>query len=222
MLTRAASLDGPQRPPENGKARQLVVFLHGLGADGNDLIGLAPLLREALPEAHFAAPNAPYPCDMSPYGYQWFSLLERSPEALYAGVEQVRETLNRYLDGLLASLGLPPSKLAIVGFSQGTMTALHAMLRRPQPCAAVVGFSGMLVAGAGLKDEVRSKPPVCLIHGDADMVVPPAMLTDAAAALLKSGVPVEAHSRPGLAHAIDPEGLDIAAQFLKRHLGYSA
>ena len=213
-----STLAGPEMPPKSGKAKHLVVFLHGLGADGNDLLGLAPLMKDALPDAHFASPNAPFACDMASYGYQWFGFTDHSMPALLAGVERARPLLDRYLDAKLAALKLPWSKLAVVGFSQGTMTGLHTLLRREESCAAIVGFSGALIAGPTFKNEIKSRPPVCLMHGDADMVVPFAQLAEAAAALRDAGVPVEAHPRPGLGHSIDPEGLEIATRFLRRHL----
>lgn len=207
-------LSGPERTPKSGgKPSSLVILLHGLGADGNDLIGLAPLLAEMLPDAHFIAPNAPQPCDMAPYGYQWFSLRDWSQEAMLNGADEAAPTLDAYVDELLERFALPESKLAWVGFSQGTMMSLKVALLRDEPCAGIVGFSGALVAR-----EVASRPPVCLIHGDADMVVPFQAMGFAEKALKEAGVPVETHRRTGLGHGIDPEGLDIAGKFLKARL----
>jgi phospholipase/carboxylesterase len=203
------------RPPASrGKAKQLVVLLHGWGADGPNLIDLGDVLGQVLPDAHFIAPNAPYPCEANPFGYQWFSLMDRSPANLQAGVENASNILNGFLDQQLEQLGLDHSKLALVGFSQGTMTGLHVALRRTPQIAALVGFSGSLLAPERLASELKSKPPVCLIHGDSDDVVPYAALAAAKQALSAAGVPVHAHSRPMLGHSIDMEGLKIAAEFL--------
>src|SRR5690348_15512866 len=140
-------LQGPSLPPASrGKPKQVVVLLHGVGADGNDLIGLADYWRELLPDAAFVAPNAPYPCDMAPYGYQWFSLQDRTPAMIEAGVRATAPILDHFIDATLASLGLEERNLALVGFSQGTMMSLFAAPRRARPVAGVLGFSGALVA----------------------------------------------------------------------------
>lgn len=212
-------LDGPRHGPARGTpARALVVFLHGLGADGHDLISLAPLLEPLLPGTAFVSPHAPFPCDMAPMGRQWFSLQNRDPDLLLAGVAAAAPVLNAFLDKELERLGLTDDRLALVGFSQGTMTALHVALRRPRPCAVVVGFSGALLKPEVLSAEIRSRPPVLLIHGDADQVVPFAALAQAEQALKRNGVPVAAYRRPGLGHGIDQEGLQLCASALARHL----
>lgn len=209
-------LSGPEQAPASGKVKQLVMFLHGLGADGNDLISLAPLMVDALPDTQFVSPDAPFDCDLAPYGRQWFSFRDTSSEQMLNGVSAAAVHLNHFIDAKLKQYHLPISKLAVVGFSQGTMTALHTLLRRADPCAAIVGFSGGIIASNRLHLDIRCKPPVCLIHGDADNVVPYAQMIDAEAALHKSDVEVESHTRPGLAHGIDPEGLEIAAMFIKK------
>lgn len=212
-------LSGPSYPPAHGgPPRQLVILFHGVGADGNDLIGLAPYWSRLLPEAEFLSPNAPFPCDMVPLGYQWFSLLDRRPERMMAGLAATHPFVDAYIDRMLDIRGLTARDLALVGFSQGTMTALHVALRRAEPCAALVGFSGALLDTGHLADEVRSRPPTLLIHGDADEVVPPAALPAAVAALKSVGVEVSSAVRRGLGHGIDPEGMSRAAAFLKQHL----
>jgi phospholipase/carboxylesterase len=212
-------LTGPAFAPLSGhKPEKLVVFLHGLGADGQDLIGLAPVFAKELPDAQFVSPNAPYPCDMAPYGHQWFSLQDRAYPAMLAGVAAAAPPLNRFIDRQLELLELTDADLALVGFSQGTMMALYTALRRPNNCAAIVGFSGALIAPDLLAEELVSSVPVCLIHGDADPVVPFAAMQAAIAGLTAAKVPVESHTRPHLGHGIDPEGIRIAAEFLKKHL----
>jgi phospholipase/carboxylesterase len=210
-----ATLLGPSVGPSAGGApRQIVVLLHGVGADGQDLIGLAPMLAERLPHALFVAPDGPQPCDMAPYGRQWFSLQDRRPAALLAGVKRAAPQLDAFVDELLARHGLDESRLALLGFSQGTMTALHVAPRRRRPVAAVLGFSGALLGAEALPQEVRSRPPVMLIHGDADDVVPVDAMFVAVEGLQAAEIPVQWILRPGLPHSIDPYGIDAGARFL--------
>jgi phospholipase/carboxylesterase len=216
----AQPISGPSMPPsKGGPPRRLVVLLHGLGADGRDLLGLAPALARHLPDAAFLAPDAPSPCDMAPYGRQWFSLQDRRPSAMLQGVRRAAPLLDEYLDQLLARHGLGDDRLALVGFSQGTMMALYTALRRPRPVAGVLGFSGALVGAAELAEEARSRPPVMLVHGDADDVVPVQAMFLAVEALGAAEVPVQWLLRPGLPHSIDPDGLEAGARFLRSVLG---
>lgn len=218
-MNSVTDLDGPRHGVAPGdRARALVVFLHGLGADGNDLISLAPLLAPLLPDTAFVSPHAPYPCDMAPMGRQWFSLQDRDPDVLLAGVQAAAPLLNAFLDAELEKHGLSDDRLALVGFSQGTMTALHTMLRRPKACAVVVGFSGALLKPESLGEEIASRPPVLLVHGDADPVVPFEAMPAAREALDLNGVAVAAYPRPGLGHGIDQEGLQLCAVALVQHL----
>jgi phospholipase/carboxylesterase len=213
------TLDGPTYgPAAGGRARSLVVLLHGLGADGNDLIDLAPHWAARLPGTVFVSPHAPFPCDMAPYGRQWFSLQDRDPDRLQAGVAAAAPILDAFLDATLEAHRLDDSALALVGFSQGTMMSLHVAPRRARGPAAVVGFSGALVGAAALGAELRARPPVLLVHGDADPVVPFAAMDQARAALVAAGIEVATERRPGLAHSIDPQGLEKAGAFLARRL----
>lgn len=210
------TLSGPSIAPASGKAaRQLVIFLHGLGADGNDLLSLAYEFQDVLPDAQFISPNAPFPCDMAPFGYQWFSLQDRRPDPILDGVRHAAPILNRFIDDQLAALGLNDRDLFLIGFSQGTMMALYTSLRRAAACRGVIGYSGALVGGERLPEEMTARPPVCLIHGDADMVVPFQASVMAHGVLESLSVPVEFHRRPRLGHGIDPEGVDIAKRFIE-------
>jgi phospholipase/carboxylesterase len=210
-----STLSGPRVAPRSGgAAKQLVVLLHGVGADGDDLIGLAPALAPFLPDAAFVAPNAPEPCDMAPFGYQWFSLQDRAPAALLRGVQAAAPVLDAFLDDELERHGLDSRQLALVGFSQGTMMSLYVAPRRAAAIAAVLGFSGALSGGDTLPREAVSRPPVFLIHGDADQIVPVGALPAAVAALQAAGLPVRSEVRPGLPHAIDPEGIALGGAFL--------
>jgi phospholipase/carboxylesterase len=211
------TLSGPSHPPASGgKPRQLVLLLHGLGADGNDLIGLAPYWSRLMPEAEFLSPNAPFPCDMGPYGFQWFSLQDRTPATILAGVRAAAPTLDAFIDTALENRGLAEKDLALVGFSQGTMMSLYVGLRRAQQVAGILGFSGALIGADTLQAEIRSKPPVMLVHGDSDPIVPFQAMGMAKSALEASGVPVETMARRGLQHGIDEEGLKAGGRFLQK------
>ena len=212
-------LSGPSRPPASGgKPRRLVILLHGLGADGNDLIGLAPYWARLLPEAEFLSPNAPFPCDMAPYGYQWFSSQDRSPEAVLGGVRAAAPILDAFIDEALEERGLDSRELALVGFSQGTMMSLFVGLRCAAPIAGIVGFSGRLLAPELLASELRSRPPILLVHGTEDPLVPYSSLAAAESTLKAAGVPVETVTSVGIGHSIDDQGVRRGGQFLKNVL----
>jgi len=220
-----AELNGPRLEPRaGGAARQLVVFLHGYGADGNDLIDIGRAWQPLLPNAAFVSPHAPEPCAMAGAGRQWFGLTFRDPKERWTGVNSAAPTLERFLDAELERRKLPPSALALVGFSQGTMMALHVGLRRAAAPAAIVGYSGMLVLPADavteeLAGEIRSRPPVLLVHGDRDDLIPAQALFQAAQGLSALGVPTEWHLSAGIGHGIDGEGLRHGGEFLARRLG---
>ena len=212
-------LDGPTlAPASGGPADALVILLHGIGADGNDLIGLAGQWAPLLPSTAFVSPHAPFPSDMSPMGYQWFSLQERTAANILAGIQTAQPILNAFIDRQLAAHGLADDRLALVGFSQGTMMALYTAPQRSRACAAVVGYSGALFAASEL-DQAPSKPPILLVHGDADEVVPVQATVNAGNALSQAGFDVRAEIRPGVTHGIDPEGLRMGGEFLEQHLG---
>jgi len=210
------ALSGPSRPPASGgRPSRLVILLHGLGADGNDLIGLAPYWATLLPTTEFVSPNAPFPCDMAPYGYQWFSAQDRSPAAVLAGVRAAAPFLDAFIDDALAKRRLDDADLALVGFSQGTMMSLYVGLRRSRPVAGIVGFSGRLLAPELLASELRSRPRTLLVHGTDDPLVPYESLAAAETALTDIGVPVETLTCAGVGHSIDESGLRRGGSFLK-------
>ena len=213
MVFGQRQLSGPRLPPAGGKASHLVVLCHGYGADGNDLIGLAPHWQKALPTVAFAAPNAPDRCPGSA-GYQWFPISRLDPQEVRRGVETASTALDGFLDAELARLGLGPDRLMLVGFSQGTMLCLHVGLHRPIRPAAIVGYSGMLAAPDMLPDIRVDAPPVLLVHGDQDTMIPFQALFAAATALGRAGVPVRWHVAKGVPHSIDPEGLVLGGAFL--------
>jgi phospholipase/carboxylesterase len=218
-----AELDGPRLAPRSGKAKHLVVFLHGYGADGNDLIDIGRAWQSLLPDTAFVSPHAPRPCGQAPTGREWFPLTFRDPGERWAGVTNAAPVLTSFLDAELARHALPPSALALVGFSQGTMMALHVGLRRAVPPAAIVGYSGMLVVPEDVEPEkfaaeIKSRPPVLLIHGDQDPLIPVQALMHAAQGLAALDVPAEWHISPGVGHGIDQEGMRQGGEFLKRFL----
>ncbi|MCC7347434.1 MAG: dienelactone hydrolase family protein [Variibacter sp.] len=215
-----ALLEGPRIAPKTGgPARQLVVFIHGYGADGHDLIGIGHAWQPVLPDAAFVAPDAPEPCgDM---GRQWFTLTVRDMQERWAGVNAAAPALEAFLQAELERHALAPAALAVVGFSQGAMMALHVGLRRAVAPAAVVSYSGILVHPPGaptaaMAAEIRARPPVMLRHGDQDDVIPPRALFAAAKGLEALQVPVEWQLSPGVGHAIDEDSLRHGGEFLAR------
>lgn len=201
-----------------GTPKQLVILLHGLGADGRDLIGLAPLLARALPDAVFVAPDAPFPCDMAPFGYQWFSLQDRSEQAMLAGVRRAAPILDSFIAEQMETYGVPAHKTALAGFSQGTMMSLYIAPRFPEKMAGVLGYSGALIGVDELGGEEIFKIPVHLIHGDADSIVPVALYHDAGEGLEKAGFEVTGGITPGLTHSIDEAGIGSGSEFLRKIL----
>lgn len=219
-MAQVPPLDGPSLPPKSGgPARQLVLLLHGVGADGNDLIGLAPYLQSVVPDAAFVAPNAPEPFDMAPFGYQWFSIQDLQPETRLNGVRAAAPMLETFIDEQLALHGLNEDSLVLVGFSQGAMMALHVGLRREPPVAGIIAHSGMLVGETQLAEEIRSRPPVLLTHGAFDDVIPVQALAVAEAGLKAAGVSNEAHVMPGLGHGVDEATIALDRRFLANIFG---
>jgi len=208
-------IDGPRLEPQSGKAEQLIIISHGYGADGQDLIGLAPHWQRLLPNAAFVAPNAPERCDGNPMGYQWFPITGLDPQAMFAGVESAAPVLDGFIDQQLAHYGLTDSDLALVGFSQGTMMSLHVGLRRKKSPACIVGYSGTLAGPEHLRQEMTVKPPVLLVHGDADEMIPAQATMMAAQALGDLEVSAQWHVVPNLGHGIDPTGLEMGGRFLQ-------
>ena len=212
-------LDGPRLAPAPGhEPKSLVVFLHGYGADGNDLIGLGREWARDLPSTAFVSPNAREPCAGAPMGRQWFPLTMRDPSEFSRGAANARPALDVFLDQELARHRLDESACALVGFSQGTMMALHIGPQRKRRLAGILGYSGLLADPKALKPDAVQKPPVLLIHGDRDDLIPVAALFSAAQGLAAVEIPVEWHISPGVPHGIGPDGLELGLAFLKRVL----
>jgi phospholipase/carboxylesterase len=211
-------IDGPRAAPAGITPASLVILLHGYGSNGEDLISLAPHWRPALPHTVFVAPNAPEPCPGAPGGYQWWSLTSAERSARAAGAAKAAPVLDGFIDAELQRYGLTEAKLALVGFSQGTMMALHVGPRRRKTLAGIVGYSGMLADEASLADPGITRPPILLVHGDADPMIPVIALDQAKAALTRNGFDVESHVSPGLGHSIDLPGLQLGGRFLARVL----
>jgi phospholipase/carboxylesterase len=211
-----AELDGPRwGPASKATPTQLVVLCHGVGADGHDLIDLAPTWGHALPDALFVSVDAPFPHD-SGFGRQWWSVADRTPAVMEAGVRQAAGFLDAFIDAELARLGLPADAYALMGFSQGAMTVLFTGLRRATAPRAILAFSGALIAPDSLAGELANHAPVLLVHGEADDVVPAQRSRDAETALRAARVPVEAVYVPRLGHGIDDTGLAMGALALQK------
>jgi phospholipase/carboxylesterase len=220
-MTRVLSAE--RKAPQSGQTRSVVVFLHGYGANGADLLGLADPLGDHLPDTLFVAPDAPESCAGAPFGFQWFPIPwidNSSEEEAERGMHAAIEDLNAFLDALMVDEDVLPEQVVLFGFSQGSMMALHVAPRREDPVAGIVAFSGRLLSPELLEDEVVVRPPILLVHGDADDMVPPQSLPDAAEALQGAGFEdVFAHIMKGTGHGIAPDGLSVALAFMRDKLG---
>ncbi|GHA43317.1 phospholipase [Amylibacter ulvae] len=215
------SLTTHTKAAQSGKPDSMVIFLHGYGADGQDLLGLADPLASHLPNTVFLSPDAPNTCSVNPMGYEWFPIpwLDGSPaELAELGMREAVVTLNTWLDEMAVEHGVSADRTVLVGFSQGTMMSLHVAPRRTDALAGVVGFSGRLLNQEDLAKEAVNNPPVMLIHGDADDVVPYDDMAKAANGLASAGFEVYTHTSKGTAHGIAPDGLSMALQFIKKVL----
>jgi phospholipase/carboxylesterase len=228
-----AKLTGPRLDPRGAAAKHLVVFLHGYGADGADLIELGGQWRELLPQAAFVSPHAPERCPGAPAGRQWFGLSSTAPDdprggaERWKGVVSARPSIDAFLDEELARLGLDESRLALVGFSQGAMMALHVGLRRPRAPAAIIGYSGLLVgpehlAEAGARNARGERAPILLVHGDQDPLIPVEAMFLAMDDLAKAEIPSQWHLSFGVGHGIDAGGLRHGGLFLAQAFGIRA
>lgn len=227
-----STLTGPFRPAAAGETKSAVIFLHGYGADGEDLISLSPYMAKAMPTTAFYAPHAPDLCEISPFGRQWFSLADYDPdllrrdphtfeqamEALYPGASTAAATVDAFIAEICQHHQITHQNIALVGFSQGSMMALHVALRHQQPIAGVVAFSGAVVGASVLPQQITARPPVLLVHGAQDEVLPIRALSLAEQALTAVGVPHEVVQRPRLGHGIDDIGLERAIDFLAPRL----
>ena len=208
-------LSGPSiEPLDNNKPEQLIIFCHGYGADGNDLIGLANYFQNILPKAFFISPNAPEKCPLNPLGYQWFDFQSNDPALIWSKILEAANTLNSFIDEQLEKFNLLDKDLALIGFSQGTMMSLHVGLRRSETMRAIVGFSGKLVGPEMLEKDLISKPPIYLIHGEQDPMVPYQDTLDAAKVLKSKNIDIQTHISSNTQHSIAEDGLKIAVDFI--------
>ena len=217
-------LNAGRKEALSGETRSAVIFLHGYGANGADLLGLADLLSEHMPDTMFIAPDAPEACAGAPFGFQWFPIPwidGSSEEESRQGLYRAAEDLNAFLDAVMVDEDLLPEQVMLFGFSQGTMMSLHVAPRREDPVAGICAFSGRLLEPELLADEAECRPAVLLVHGDQDDVVPVQSLPQAAEALQEAGwKEVYAHIMEGTAHGIAPDGLSVALAFMRERLGY--
>jgi phospholipase/carboxylesterase len=219
MMTSLPVLDGPSlAPASGGKPKQLVILLHGYGSNGNDLISLAPYWHQAVPDALFLAPNGPERVPGFPGGYQWWDLSRRDRASRAAGALRAAPVLDAYIDQQLARYGIAEDRLVLVGFSQGTMMALHVGPRREWQIAGIVGYSGMLADTDSLARDPHTKPPVLLLHGSADEVISIASYREAKTELERLGFDVSSHVSAGLGHSVDMAGLELGRDFVRRVL----
>ena len=215
-MSEIPELNGPRIEPEVDKPEKLVILCHGYGSNGDDLIGLVPHLKRVLSNAVYVSPNAPEVCVGSPNGYQWFALSDLGQEERLVGTLKAAPTLDNFINQELERYGLVNKDLILIGFSQGTMMCLHVGLRRLSDIAGIIGFSGAMTLPENWKDEISSKPPTILIHGEQDNVVPVQLMHQAFIALQEINVPVDNHMSPGVMHSIGSDGLEKAIEFLSK------
>jgi phospholipase/carboxylesterase len=212
-------ISGPIIEPSSGNSpKQMIIFVHGYGADGNDLIGLANYFQSTLPEAIFLSPHAPEACSMNPSGYQWFDLTSTDPVVLWSKILVAADHLNEFIDSKLLEYNIAEENLALIGFSQGTMMSLHVSLRRKNTMAAVLGYSGRLIGADLLKDDLISKPSIYLIHGDQDPMVPYQESLTAEKVLKEYSIDIKTHISEHTQHSIAEDGLRIGVDFLASKL----
>ena len=213
-------LSGPEAAPASGgPAKQLIIFVHGYGANGEDLISLSRYYAQVSPDAAFISPDAPYRCDGAPMGFQWYDVWMKDPAERLAAIRSTGEIFDNFVTGQLARHGLSEDKLVLIGFSQGTMMSLFTAPRRENAIAGIVGYSGRMESPDTLKAEIRSKPPVVMVHGDSDELLAVSEMETAAATLRDCGVEIDTHIRPGLGHGIDEEGIRVGLAFVQKVLG---
>ena len=213
-------LSGPEAAPASGgPAKQLIIFVHGYGANGEDLISLSRYYAQVAPDAAFISPDAPYRCDGAPMGFQWYDVWMKDPVERLAAIRSSGEIFDNFVTGQLARHGLSEDKLVLIGFSQGTMMSLFTAPRRENAIAGIVGYSGRMESADTLKAEIRSKPPVVMVHGDSDELLAVSEMETAAATLRDCGVEIDTHIRSGLGHGIDEEGIRVGLAFVQKVLG---
>lgn len=210
--------------PENkAKVKQIVMMLHGVGSNGQDLMSIAPYWAQTFTEAMFISPDAPFECDMAPPGfpnsYQWFSLQDRDPDAMIDGVQNVFPMIEDFIDEKLQEFGIAPENLVLMGFSQGTMTSLYVAPRLKYKIGGVLGYSGALIWDGLSVESGLQNVPIHLIHGEADDVVPVEQWQHAKDTLEQAGFTVTGHTTPGLSHTLDHDGVDSGAEFMKKIYG---
>ncbi|WP_298558144.1 alpha/beta fold hydrolase [uncultured Aliiroseovarius sp.] len=215
-------LESKRREAASGTTKSVVVFLHGYGADGADLLGLADPLSEHMPDTTFIAPDAPEKCLGNPMGYQWFPipwLDGSSEEDSMRGVEMATADINAFLDQVLEDEGIEPSQLIVFGFSQGTMMSLRVLPRRDEPIAGLVAFSGRMLEPDQFAENVVSKLPILLVHGDQDDMVPPGHFSESGEVLQAAGFETYGFIMKGTGHGIAMDGLSVALSFMRDNLG---
>lgn len=220
MMNDLPELYGPTFAPASGGApKQLVILCHGVGSDGQDLIGLAPYFAKVLPDAQFICPNAPYPFDLASVGYQWFSLENPTPQSRLEGTQAAAPILNAFIDSQMQMHGLTDKDVALIGFSQGSMMSLHVGVRRLKPLACILAYSGALISPELLATEVKSQPPVLMMHGSIDEVVPPESLYEGVAALQAAGIKTKGEMVPNLGHSLNDKSILEGMAFLAESFG---
>ena len=206
---------------QSKKIKSLVVFVHGYGADGADLLSISSVLSNHFPDTLFVAPDAPTKCQMSPFGFQWFPIPSMDGSSEMVAMQELEKTsvlFNHWLDGLISDEKVDHRNVILFGFSQGTMLSLFMGPQRQVSLGGIIGFSGKLINIDVFRGKIKSRPPILLVHGDEDQVVSPSCLPEAFKELSALNFKVEKHISVGSGHGVAQDGLQKALVFLKRHL----
>ena len=203
--------------PKSKITKSIVIFLHGYGADGGDLLSIGSVLSNQFPDTLFLAPDAPTKCQLAAFGFQWFPIpsMDGTSEAgAMIELDRIVCTTNQWIDNVILEEGVVDNNVFLFGFSQGTMLSLYMGPQRKNAIGGIIGFSGKVINFDMFKKKVNSRPPVLLVHGDEDQVVSPSCLAEGHRALTSLNFDVKKYMSVGVGHGISEDGLSQASEFL--------
>jgi len=204
-------------PLSKAKPKNAVILCHGYGGDGKDISILASYWKTHLPETIFICPDAPEKCAASPSGFQWFDLLDQTPEQILSKSLVAEMKLNKLIDDVKEKYNLLANQIIIGGFSQGCMISLQTGIKRKDKINSIIGYSGKIIDTEHLRKNIVSRPNVILMHGDIDQVVTIDGLLEAKDFFVKNNYEIETKIFKNCEHRIPTEGSSLGLQFIKKH-----